>query len=223
MMRRLPYRSPRRPLIGGGDGGGQQGCGDDPGRVRARRIEQLGQLADQRHDERLHDRGNHAGEGEHGDHGIGPNRRPWVVRDRRRGAIRLRGGGRISHETVGERHRGLIRISPCRRVCCEPLVSTRPDTQGLNQPTTVRWIEDKARWDLLDRSEIPRDRRSGEALPVGRADTCKSSTLDVQLEVGCGAAGGGLSSVSHKHGNYQGDDSAPCTDKEDCGERGVVV
>ncbi|MDV7089168.1 DUF2834 domain-containing protein [Rhodococcus opacus] len=28
------------------------------------------------------------------------------------------------------RHRGLIRISPCRRVCCEPLDSTHPDTQG---------------------------------------------------------------------------------------------
>ncbi|MFD6894437.1 phosphatase PAP2 family protein, partial [Rhodococcus sp. NPDC060086] len=26
---------------------------------------------------------------------------------------------------------GLIRISPCRRSCCEPLASTQPDTQGL--------------------------------------------------------------------------------------------
>lgn len=42
---------------------------------------------------------------------------------------------------------GLIRISPCRRGCCEPLDSTQPDTQGVN--ATGTFLTNRAAFELL--------------------------------------------------------------------------
>ena len=68
-MRRLPYRSPSRPMIGVATAPDEQGRGQDPGGVGRGGVQQARQVLDDRDEQGLHHRDDDAREGEHRDHG----------------------------------------------------------------------------------------------------------------------------------------------------------